>query len=456
MSYQRQREIMLGLLLGGLIIVGLVSYFWQNIQAFLGHQTATVTQLTLEDKELKIKVEDFAKALINELLDHYTNDKQTQQVTVDFVSKIFADPATTKAAVNLVNNVLQDESFKAQTVNLSNYIVGVVLNDQHTTDQVVVLLKKVAAMEETQNLLQWLFVKLFNDETIQLELQKLFIHVFSQDSIVNKSNDLANTAATHVLSDPAVIATAQNFVNQTLNDGAVQEAAGYAIWEAFMVAVTPSLFRSRQHQETENKEEAQPQPSTAPEEPPKLLREGLVSVPDEYLEDAAEILFREAYERSQKATEGEPLGIRQRMFEIELSNTKKTLSSKLKNKFQEIINENFRDVFEVEKAIDDLGGENGLVIRAKSMIEKQIALYEDYLEKMRKGNKGYIYDSYTAAQLDNRKAVQQMIKELEEESLSRERCIEKAKKSLGLLDRNPIMTLKKGTLEELLNSKERE
>lgn len=35
---------------------------------FLGHQTATVTQMTLDDKELKFKVEEFAKALVNELL----------------------------------------------------------------------------------------------------------------------------------------------------------------------------------------------------------------------------------------------------------------------------------------------------------------------------------------------------------------------------------------------------
>jgi hypothetical protein len=53
-----------------------------------------------------------------------------------------------------------------------------------------------------------------------------------------------------------------------------------------------------------------------------------------------------------------------------------------------LINERAGDVFKVEETIGDLGGERALVIRAKAMIEKQIALYEDYLMTMKKGNKG--------------------------------------------------------------------
>lgn len=77
--------------------------------------------------------------------EHYTKDQQTKEVTVEFLNAIITDPATIKAAVQLANGVLQDEDFKAQTVVLAQYIVGVVLNDQNTTDQVVVLLKKYDA-----------------------------------------------------------------------------------------------------------------------------------------------------------------------------------------------------------------------------------------------------------------------------------------------------------------------
>lgn len=80
----------------------------------------------------------------NHKREHYTKDEQTRAVTVEFLTKIITDPATTKATVQLANSVLVDENFKNQTVSLAQYIVGVVLADQNTTDQVVVLLKKYA------------------------------------------------------------------------------------------------------------------------------------------------------------------------------------------------------------------------------------------------------------------------------------------------------------------------
>lgn len=42
---------------------------------------------------------------------------------------------------------------------------------------------RVAAMEETQNLLIWLFTTVFNDPTIQTELQKLAVSVLSQQYV---------------------------------------------------------------------------------------------------------------------------------------------------------------------------------------------------------------------------------------------------------------------------------
>lgn len=67
-SAQRRNQVFWGLVIifaSGLVLTFL---FWQDIKEFLGHQTATVTQMTLDDKELKFKVEEFAKALVNELL----------------------------------------------------------------------------------------------------------------------------------------------------------------------------------------------------------------------------------------------------------------------------------------------------------------------------------------------------------------------------------------------------
>lgn len=60
----------LGMMIGGVVfvIVVLLFIFWDNIQVFLGKQTATVTTLTLEDEKLKLQTKNFAKGLVDELL----------------------------------------------------------------------------------------------------------------------------------------------------------------------------------------------------------------------------------------------------------------------------------------------------------------------------------------------------------------------------------------------------
>lgn len=141
----------------------------------------------------------------------------------------------------------------------------------------------------------------------------------------------------------------------------------------------------------------------------------------------------------------EALNVKKRALEIELQNIKKKLSPKLKKKFQEVTEENVPAIFAGDKSVIELGGEVALVIRARTMIEKQIALYEGYLESMKKANKGtashlhiltmsgWVYDAYTPAQTEERKKIQQVIKELEEESKSKEKLLEKALKTLGTL-----------------------
>jgi hypothetical protein len=52
--------------LGSIILF--LSFYWNEIQVFLGKQTATVTTLTLEDQDVQSKTKTFAKDLVDELL----------------------------------------------------------------------------------------------------------------------------------------------------------------------------------------------------------------------------------------------------------------------------------------------------------------------------------------------------------------------------------------------------
>lgn len=56
----------------------------------------------------------------------------------------------------------------------------------------------------------------------------------------------------------------------------------------------------------------------------------------------------------------ESLNVKKRMLDIELKNTKQKLAPKLKKKFQEISDEKFATVFQIDKAIIELGKDNFL------------------------------------------------------------------------------------------------
>ena len=89
-------------------------------------------------------------------------------MAIDFITKLLNDPNTTAATVSLTNAVLVDETFRAQTVSLAHYIVAMVIAEQSTTDQVVILLKKYAQI--------WVFlnVKKYYKFSVREKLTSLF------------------------------------------------------------------------------------------------------------------------------------------------------------------------------------------------------------------------------------------------------------------------------------------
>lgn len=57
-------------------------------------------------------------------------------------------------------------------------------------------------------------------------------------------------------------------------------------------------------------------------------------------------------------------------------------------------------------------GEDYIVINAKSKLDKKIAAYEEYLKKMEKKDKGYVYNSFSVEQLHEREEITKKIEHL--------------------------------------------
>lgn len=128
-------------------------------------------------------------------------------------------------------------------------------------------------------------------------------------------------------------------LKDTVNDSALQEQVGYALWEAMKVAVVPSVFRSQKFPPTPS---PTPSPSSqsvshdqkqyvAYREPSGLevtlkeegeLHQLIVDIPEEFQDMAMEILFREAWEevsaRFGISVSKADLVAKKRAFEVEL------------------------------------------------------------------------------------------------------------------------------------------
>lgn len=65
----RTNTFLFRLVLGGVVgIVVSVFVFWEDIQHFLGKQTAAVTSATLTDTEVQVNAKILAKEVVHELL----------------------------------------------------------------------------------------------------------------------------------------------------------------------------------------------------------------------------------------------------------------------------------------------------------------------------------------------------------------------------------------------------
>jgi len=93
-------------------------------------------------------------------------------------------------------------------------------------------------------------------------------------------------------------------------------------------------------------------------------------------------------------------------------------------------------------------GEDYIVIQAKTKIDKKISGYEEYLKKMDKKSKGYIYNTFTDEQVQEREEIAKTIDSLSKEKDNRKKLLDN--ELLALARVNPVEHFKKGPVETLL------
>jgi hypothetical protein len=190
--------------------------------------------------------------------------------------------------------------------------------------------------------------------------------------------------------------------------------AGYAMWDAVKIALTPSLFRRRRY----------PSPKDIPAHKPTPSRKATITneldrLSPEDKQELAEIIFRESYDviRSNFGLGYAPdkLIAKKHAFESEIAKRKASVTPELRRIVQSVSNEYFVKIFEQEEKLMDAGGDEALILHGKSKVDARILSYMKYLEDMPKQEKGYLWSGYTEQQQADRHSVQERIHKLEEE-----------------------------------------
>ena len=184
------------------------------------------------------QVELLAKAVVTTVL----NDDQVLHKATEFVTALSADPGTQQALVQLLLVALRHKDTQQELYRMSQLIVGNVLNNPQTTQQVVALFQRVMADPTTQQNVIVLLQQLMVNPTTRNALGELTTHTLQREDVQQQVNDVAASAIHYTLNDPAVFDHATEFVSGVLSEKDVQKSSGEHLWNAFTYSITPTLF----------------------------------------------------------------------------------------------------------------------------------------------------------------------------------------------------------------------
>jgi hypothetical protein len=229
-SEDRTKMISGGLML---LVMGIYIYGDMIVQGVSGG-VAEVTG----SEAVTTQVELLAKAVVTTVL----NDDQVLQKATEFVTALSGDPGTQQALVQLLLVALRHNDTQQELYRLSQLIVGSVLNNPNTTQQVVELFQRVMADPQTQDSVIVLLQQLMANPTTRVAMNELTTATLQSDDVQQQVNDVAASAIHYTLNDPAVFDHATQFVSGVLSEKDVQKSSGEHLWNAFTYSITPTLF----------------------------------------------------------------------------------------------------------------------------------------------------------------------------------------------------------------------
>ncbi len=218
----------------------LLTYIFQKqIKGFFSQHGAEVASQSLSSSNVQNSAGDLSKAVLQQVLE----DPKTSDVAVQFLANLVRRPDTQQMLTTLVVTTLQDDSMKKQISELArDQVAWYLLHDQQTLENFVSLITRTILRDETLSSSNELVKKVLQDAYVQDQVAQMLSKVVVTDFMKQGAVELGTQTLHQVLDDENIKEHTTTFVRAVLQDQAIQHDAGYALWEALKVSVTPRWF----------------------------------------------------------------------------------------------------------------------------------------------------------------------------------------------------------------------
>ncbi|XP_072031517.1 uncharacterized protein [Amphiura filiformis] len=195
--------------------------FRESIRENVADEVSQVAYRSLEDQMVVVKAEQFAKGL----LDAVMNDEQMSRLAAEFVVGVLQRDETKQATATVLRSVIDDPITRNHLILATKQVFLAALYDEETQQALKVVFKHILADDETRQAAKDLLAFVFAEDDIKNLVADFFKDVIRMEIVVNQATELGKDVTHNVISDPVI-----------------QKETGDSMWRAFTYSMTPRWF----------------------------------------------------------------------------------------------------------------------------------------------------------------------------------------------------------------------
>ncbi|CAM9089963.1 unnamed protein product [Chrysoparadoxa australica] len=228
------------MLTSALLVVWVMSAFGGQIRSFFGAQTAEVAKEAMRQESIQVQTKELATAVVHTML----TNQEVRVAWTEFLTKAASNPETETALVGLARHVLQHPDTLAEVNKLAVKVVQHLSKNPEVVQDLTALTLAVLQEEETHAAFGTLLVDLSQNEEVYNAMVEMSAKVVRDPRVTTQFGITVTESSHAVLSDENILLHSKDFVSEVLEDEAVQQTGGDAIWQTVQRGLRSKLLKA--------------------------------------------------------------------------------------------------------------------------------------------------------------------------------------------------------------------